>query len=240
MKNEMPYLLAIDCSGRIGSAAAARGPHLLAEKIFSGRMRHSSELFPAMETLLEETGGNLESVSAFCFTRGPGSFTGLRIAVSTAKMLGFARKIPVISANTLDTIAVNAAEYIEKYSEDIEHLAVILDAKQNHFFSAVYKCQAGNWTKHIGDALISSEGLLEKLRELERPAVVGEGLLYHADLFRSAGIRILPESYWPARARGVLKIAYQKYLSSDFEDIFSLVPYYIREPEITEKSGRQR
>ncbi len=233
-------MLAIDCSGRIGSTAAAKGPHLLAEKVFSGRMRHSSELFPAMEALLQETGCGLESVSAFCFTRGPGSFTGLRIAVSTAKMLGFARKIPIISTNTLDTIAENAAEYIEKYSEDVEHLAVILDAKQNHFFAAVYKCRFGNWTKYIGDALMSSGSLLEKLRGLERPAVVGEGLLYHADLFRSAGIRILPESYWPARARSVLKIAYQKYLSSDFEDIFSLVPYYVREPEITEKPGRQR
>ncbi|HOK67421.1 MAG TPA: tRNA (adenosine(37)-N6)-threonylcarbamoyltransferase complex dimerization subunit type 1 TsaB [Anaerohalosphaeraceae bacterium] len=238
MKREGPYLLAIDCSGRIGSTAVGRGEILLAEKVFSGKMRHSSELFESMETVLKESDCSLNDIDAFCFTGGPGSFTGLRIAVTTAKMLSFSRKIPLVSVNTLDTIAHNAIGYIDNERESPKYLAVVLDAKHNSFFSAVYKRDKNKWIKHIGDMLISSQQLICQLRMLGNSAVVGEGLFYHRDLFDSAGIEILPEDYWSARAGGILRIAYQKYLSGEFEEPLQLVPYYIRPPEITEKTRK--
>lgn len=231
-------MLAIDCSGRVGSTAVGRGQVLLAEKVFSGKMRHSSELFESMESVLKESGCFLKNIDAFCFTVGPGSFTGLRIAVTTAKMLSFARKIPLISANTLDTIAYNTTGYVEKSSNVPKYLAVVLDAKHDSFFSAIYKWDADIWIKHIGDMLISSQQLVWQLRMLGNSAVVGEGLFYYRSLFDSAGIEIFPEDYWSARAGGILRIAYQKYLSGEFEEPPKLVPYYIRPPEITEKTRK--
>lgn len=239
MKDEPPYFLAVDCSGRIGSVAAGRGVSLLAEKIFSGKMRHSSELFGSMEAVLQEAGCRLEEIGAFCFTKGPGSFTGLRIAAATAKMLSFARQIPLISTNTLDTIAHNATMYIQNTDKIPSYLAVILDAKKKNFYAAVYKWSSGYWTKCIYDKLISAEELVDTLSGLENPAVVGEGLTFHSELFRLAGIQILPEEYWPARARSVLAIAYSKYLSGEFENPFEIIPYYISPPEITEKPRKR-
>lgn len=237
MKNE-PYLLAIDCSGRIGSVAVGRGPSLLAERVFSGKMRHSRELFVSMEAALEEVGCGLQDVGAFCFTVGPGSFTGLRIAVTTAKMLHFARKIPLISVNTLDTIAYNTTDYIAKGCQAPLYLSVVLDAKQNSFFSAVYRWDGLKWIKYTDDMVIPGEKLVRQLVELGRSAVVGEGLFYHRELFQTAGIQIIPDAYWSASARAVLKAAYPKYCSGQFDNAFPLVPYYIRPPEITEKAKK--
>lgn len=239
MKEEQPYLLAIDCSGRIGSAAVGRGETLLAEKVFTGAMRHSRELFGSMDDVLCQAGCSLQEIRAFCFTKGPGSFTGLRIAVSTAKMLNFSRGIPLVSVNTLDAIAVNTIDYIENLAEPPTYLAVVLDAKKNHFFSAVYQYESKKWRKCVDDMLISSQDLLARLCSFQRLAVVGEGLLYHKNLFLSAGIQVFPEELWPARGKGILSLSYPKFLAGDFEDPIQLVPYYIRPPEITEKTQKK-
>jgi tRNA threonylcarbamoyladenosine biosynthesis protein TsaB len=240
LKEEQPYLLAIECSGRVGSAALSRGDTLLGERVFSGTMRHSSELFSCLEDLLRQAGCSLEAVRAFCFSKGPGSFTGLRIAVTCAKMLHFAKGMPLISVNTLDVIANNAIEYIENQKARApSYLAVVLDAKQKHFFSAIYRWEQGKWTKEIDDMLISYSDLVCNLHSFKDIAVSGEGLLYQRHLFLSEAIPLLPEAYWPARAKSVLELSYPKLLSRDFEDPVQLIPYYIRPPEITEKKRRQ-
>lgn len=231
-------MLAIDCSGRIGSAAVGQGPCLLAERVFSGKMRHSRELFVSLETVLKEAGCGLADIGAFCFTVGPGSFTGLRIAVTAAKMIHFARKIPLIAVNTLDTITYNATDYILKNEMAPSYLSVVLDAKHQSFFSAIYRWDKNKWIKHIGDMMIPGAQLVKQLVALGNCAVVGEGLLYHRELFQTAGIQIIPDAYWPASARAVLKAAYEKYCSGQFDNAFQLVPYYIRPPEITEKAKK--
>jgi tRNA threonylcarbamoyladenosine biosynthesis protein TsaB len=236
-----PYLLAIDCSGRVGSVALGQGPDLLEEVVFSGKMRHSSELFPVMTRILKSAECTPRDIKVLCFTAGPGSFTGLRIAVTAAKMLNFAQNMRLLAVDTLDVIAENATEYVGKTGINITKIATILDAKQNQFFAAVYKRDKKNWHKILDDTLIQSNLLIDRIKKDPSDPIIllGEGLLYHADLFRSHDIQYLPQEYWSARASNVLKIGYQMAQEGKFSDPQTLVPSYIRLPDAVEKWGRK-
>ena len=158
-----PLILAVETSGRAGSAAIAIGEQILAEAAFSGPMRHSAEILPTVSALLKDLGRKPKEIEHIYISIGPGSFTGLRIAVTIAKTFNLANNAKIVPVDTLDVIAANVttentlptssheppASSIEhrvplvrhSFSDggSIEHIAVILDAKRSQFFIALYQ-----------------------------------------------------------------------------------------------------
>jgi len=158
MTNE-PLILALETSSRIGSVALARGKNLLAESSFSGPMRHSAEIFPTIAALMDRFGKNPQQIDHVYISAGPGSFTGLRIAVTIAKTMHLANAAKIVAIDTLDVIAANVTEILSTTHANTQELlesnsavsetsparplpinkiAAILDAKRNQFFIAVY------------------------------------------------------------------------------------------------------
>ena len=162
-----PLILAVETSSRLGSVALAVGPKLLAQISFAGPTRHSAELFPSICNLLERFGRKPDQIEQVYISVGPGSFTGLRIAVTLAKMLHFANGAKVVAVDSLDVTAANILRLIAPQASSIEHqasnieyqvssieyressienqvsniekVAVVVDAKRNQFFIAVYE-----------------------------------------------------------------------------------------------------
>ena len=151
-----PLILAVETSGRAGSAAIAVGEQILAEAAFSGPMRHSAEIFPTVSALLKDLSRKPKEIEHIYISIGPGSFTGLRIAVTIAKTFNLANNAKIVPVDTLDVIAANvttentlptssheppASLVRRSFSEggSIEHIAVILDAKRSQFFIALYQ-----------------------------------------------------------------------------------------------------
>ncbi len=132
-----PLILAVETSGRLGSVAIAVGEQMLAEAAFSGPMRHSSEVFPAICTLLNRFGRKPKDIEHIYISVGPGSFTGLRIAVSIAKTMHMANNTKIVAVDTLDVIAANADDYLRQEKTRVEQIAGILDAKRSQFYIAV-------------------------------------------------------------------------------------------------------
>jgi tRNA threonylcarbamoyl adenosine modification protein YeaZ len=140
-----PLILAIETSGRMGSVAIAQGEELLGESHFTGPMRHSAEVFPAIVGLFERFGRKPVDIEQVYISVGPGSFTGLRIAVTIAKTMALANNAGIIAVDTLDVIAANVSPQV--YAGGVnginpasnERLATILDAKRGQFFVAVYR-----------------------------------------------------------------------------------------------------
>jgi tRNA threonylcarbamoyladenosine biosynthesis protein TsaB len=157
-----PLVLTIETSGRLGSVALAQGDKLLAESHFSGPMRHSAEIFPAITDLLSKFSKKPNQIEHVYISVGPGSFTGLRIAVTIAKTIALARQLArtpigepqasrpssrggspaelnsarrtkIVAVDTLDCIAANVSP-----QDNSQRLGVILDAKRGQFFIAVY------------------------------------------------------------------------------------------------------
>lgn len=104
---QKPLILALETSSRMGSVAIAIGEKMLAETTFSGPARHSAEIFPAIQQLLDRFGRKSQEIEHVYISVGPGSFTGLRIATTLAKTIYLANAVKIVAVDTLDVIAAN-------------------------------------------------------------------------------------------------------------------------------------
>ncbi len=143
-------ILAVETSGRIGSVAIALGEQILGQTAFSAPMRHSSEIFTAITALLSRFSRKPTEIGHIYISIGPGSFTGLRIAVTMAKIMHLANAAKIVAVDTLDVIAANAINLTTQNCQPKttsheprvtkhERIAVILDAKRSQFFIAAYQ-----------------------------------------------------------------------------------------------------
>jgi tRNA threonylcarbamoyladenosine biosynthesis protein TsaB len=239
-----PLILAVETSGRLGSVAIARGEQMLAEAAFSGPMRHSSEVFPAIYSLLNRFGRKPKDIEHIYISVGPGSFTGLRIAVSMAKTMHLANTTKIVAIDTLDVIAANATDYIRQEKNGIEKIAVILDAKRGQFYIAVYQRMSdeqrtvsdGIWKKSLPDSLMTASQFLDRFAgKAKQIWLLGEGLVYYSDKFKAEGVRFLDEQYWIPRAEKVHMLGWKMACAGQFADPLMLQPKYMRRPEAEEK-----
>jgi len=237
-----PLILAIETSGRIGSVAIALGEQMLSEAHFSGPMRHSAEIFPAVDRLLNGFSRKPKEIEHIYISVGPGSFTGLRIATAMAKTMHLANAAKIVAVDTLDVIAANATDYIkEEKAKGLTKIATILDAKRSQFFIAVYQNKQGRWKKLMPDCLMTARQFLEKSAGNSQPIwLLGEGLVYYKDKFEADGIRFLNERYWSPRAEKVHLLGWQKALAGQFADPLTLQPTYLRRPDIKEKRNAKQ
>jgi tRNA threonylcarbamoyladenosine biosynthesis protein TsaB len=234
-----PLSLAVETSGRVGSVAIGKGDKLLAHKDFSAPMKHSAEVFTAAEELLssiDKTGSDVEHVY---ITHGPGSFTGLRIAVTLAKTMALANSAKIVALRTSDVIAANVAAYVNNGAPPPERLATILDAKRAQFFVAVYELEDAatlEYEKIYDDQLIRAADFLDKFTDgNETISLMGEGLVYYKDKFNAPGVEFLDEQYWWPNASNVHKLGSQKATAGQFDDPLTLEPLYIQRPDVKMK-----
>ncbi len=240
--NNPDTTLAIETSGRIGSVAVGRDGALLAESTFSGFMKHSTELFGLINDLLERIQARPSDIRHLYITAGPGSFTGLRIAVTVAKMMNFTHQTKIVAADSMDVLVENASVYNKNSDQPVDCVTTILDAKRNQFYAAVFERQNDNWTKILPTQLISAEALLDWLRQSKQKkiAFLGEGLVYYANKFESPISMILDEQYWAANAAGLFAAGTKMAEQGHFADAKTLIPFYVRRPEAVENWERRQ
>ena len=114
-----PLVLAVETSSRIGSVVIALGEKILDEATFSAPIRHSAEIFPALSNILDRFCRKPDQIEQVHISVGPGSFTGLRIAVTLAKTMNLANATKIVAVDTLDVIAANATDYIKEQNTTI-------------------------------------------------------------------------------------------------------------------------
>lgn len=127
----MKTILAFDTSGRTLTAALEHRGMLLCHTAEYG-LRHSEHLIPAVRRILEQAECTLSEVDLIAVSCGPGSFTGLRISMSTAKGLAFGLDIPVVSVPTLDV-------YQQQFSWFDGTVMPVIDARKNRYYTAAYR-----------------------------------------------------------------------------------------------------
>jgi tRNA threonylcarbamoyladenosine biosynthesis protein TsaB len=243
-----PLVLAVETSSRIGSVALAQGNKILAETAFSAPLRHSAEIFPAISDILKRFNRKPREIQRIFISVGPGSFTGLRIAVTLAKTMSLANAAKIIAVDTLDIIAANADDYIKDKTPKTEHperIATILDAKRGQFFIAAYqrnsqstkKSENSSWEKILPDSLMTPSQFLEKFTHDKQTIwLLGDGLLYHKDKFEADTVRFMDEKYWGPRASKLFTLGWEKAQKNKFEDPLTLTPNYLLRPDIKIKS----
>ena len=258
-----PKIVAFETSGRIGSVALARGPKLLCEHFFGQSMRHAAELMPTLQRLCQEQGWRPDEIDQIYVATGPGSFTGLRIAISVARAMSQAAGCRLVGVPTLDVLAQNAPP-------EVQNLVVVLDAKRGQVFAAQYVAQ-GSARVAAGSISVAEEvvggangalcGALVRVNGpvLTDPAafvqaaanrsgspvyILGEGIDYHRAALAAGGggggAIELDRTLWPGRASSVHKLGYAKALRGEFTPGDQLLPVYIRLAEAEEVWRKKR
>lgn len=248
---QKPIVLAIETSSRIGSVAIATGEKILAEKNFSGPMKHSVEIFPVIDDLLDGFSRKPKQIEQIYISIGPGSFTGLRIATTIAKAMHLANAAKIVAVNTFDVIAANVinltaeqtvrASSHEPQTTSREKIATVLDAKRGQFFIAVYtqNTSDGTWKKILPDSLMTASQFLAQFSCKEEPIrLLGDGLLYYKDKFKANGVSFFDEKYWSPRAKNVHLLGWEMASIDQFSDPLTLTPNYLRRPQAEEKSKK--
>ena len=230
-------VLAIETSGRIGSVALGRGETVLAQSVFSGFMKQGAELLPHIQTLLAKINAKPCDIRRVIITVGPGSFTGLRIAVTVSKMMFLAHDVKIVTVDSTETIAENAPDFIGNDPEDpVNRICAILDAKRNLFYASVFDRGSDGWSKIYGTEVVTAEELLDWLAKRGKDKVyfLGEGLVYYANKFDAPFTAILDEQYWTPTAAGLFRVGQKLAAQGKFANPHALVPLYIRRTDAEE------
>jgi tRNA threonylcarbamoyladenosine biosynthesis protein TsaB len=227
----MRHILALETSELTGSVAAAVDDNLLATLDLEPSQRSARSLAPAIRALLAQIGWQPRDVQLVAVTTGPGSFTGLRVGVATAKVFGYAVGAELLSVSTLETIAAAAPGEIEK-------LAVAIDAQRGDVVAQSFQRRASGELEALEQARLLP--LADWLTGLPPGyAVSGPVLKKWTDPF-PAGIEVLPAEFWRPTAAQVARLAYRDYRAGRRDDPWGLLPVYSRPSAAEEKWAKSR
>ena len=224
----MSLILAVDTSTGSGSLALVRGRDLVAERTVGRAGPHASWLLPSIEAMLRDLGLGPQDIDLYALTTGPGSFTGLRIGVSTIKGLAWAADRPVAGVSTLEALAMNAA-----YAG--EAVCPVLDARRSEVYAALYTMHGGLPEAVLEPASMSPTELVrrvgERLGPQQRVLFTGNGLVPYGAFFSEEidGFEALDPMDWHVRATRVAMLA-----RSPLARVCragGLSPLYLRRPE---------
>jgi tRNA threonylcarbamoyladenosine biosynthesis protein TsaB len=216
-------ILGVDTSAQTGSVAVLEGDTVLAGVSVTSTRTHAKRLMSAVDATLEMAGLTIAECDGFAVTTGPGSFTGLRIGVSTVKGLGFATKKPVTGVSTLDALAYQFPSFPHV-------ICPVLDARKGQIYTALYEC-AGymKWKRVIEDCAAEPEQWLKLIQHV--CLFVGDGTIVYGELIRETlgSLACFAPPYLnTVRASVVAYIGMRQIVDGQIADIRRLVPHYIR------------
>ena len=219
---DRPISIAIETSCRRGGVALGGGGKLVESSAFQADRRHAVQLVARMDELLGARDLKPTDVEEVYVSVGPGSFTGLRVGITVARTLAQAvAGLRCVAVPTVQAVAENAAEL------DFENLGVVMDAKEETVFAAMFARRGGRVVP-VGPA-----ELIEAARfvaEAPRPiTLIGEALGYH-DLSGDA-VTLAPERLWLPTAEGVWQVGRRMAGAGEFVEYHHLLPLYLRRPE---------
>ncbi len=227
-------ILALDTSTLTGSVALMEASldgqensreEIIGEHILNIRSTHSERLMPAIDSLLQGAALSIRDIQGIALTIGPGSFTGLRIGVSTVKGLAYALRVPVVGIPTLDALTQNLL-----FASGL--ICPLLDARKKEVYAALFRGDGQSVEKISPDWVLSPEDLCDRVKE--KTIFLGNGLEIYRELIEtrlgSLALFAPPELSLP-RAVNVARLSIPKFKKGQTLDLFSFTPVYVRRSE---------
>lgn len=220
-------ILGMDTSTLMTTVAITDDQRLLGEYSLSVDMSHSEMLVPMIKSALDGLKIDIDDIDLFTISIGPGSFTGLRIALATAKGFAIANNKPIIGVPTLEALAYNI------FSEC--HIVPMIDARRDRVFSGIYKWEENslNVVKQ-DDALDIVEYCNYLNKNYDKLYVNGNGSIAYRDIIDEIlGDKAIfaPFNLNYIRASSICEIAYERFKDGLIDDVDNLKPVYLRESQ---------
>ncbi len=222
-------ILSIDTSSQVSSVAVLSAERVAAEISMQGALTHSETLMPHIETALRMARVEKSELEGIAVSIGPGSFTGLRIGLASAKMMAYALHIPLIAVPTLEAL-------VHHYICEGVRLVPMMDAQKGNVYAQEFSWRAD------GDALILQEErslaimplteVIAGLENAEQPVILlGDAMQKKTTLALPANVRLAPIHARMPRAACVGLAALTRLARGEMDDPVTVVPLYLRRSE---------
>lgn len=229
-------ILGLETSAAAASAAVLDDGCLRAEWFVNHGLTHSQTLMPMLEGMMKSIESSPNEMDVFAVSCGPGSFTGLRIGIVTAKGMAYACGKKLIGIPTLDVLANNLP-----YANGL--ICPIMDARNNQVYTALYR-----WPEEASgpDRLTEYEGIdigewADRLLEKENKIIfLGDGVKLHRSMLKQKlGDRYLeaPAFQLLPRASSVAQLAWRKAVKGEYDNYFDFAPFYLRKSQAERLHG---
>lgn len=212
-------ILAIDTSSLNATVALLSDERLIGEYTISNKKTHSQVIMPMICDLLEKCSLKIDDIDVFATGIGPGSFTGLRIGIATAKALCQAKNKKIIAVSSLKSLAQNVLD-----SDKI--ICPIIDARRGDVYNALYK--NGECLKE--DRAINLEELFEELKGKDT-LFLGDGVIAYKEIIKEKmgdNAHFADVSKMLSKASSIASVAYKRAQNNDFDDYHTVLPIYLR------------
>jgi tRNA threonylcarbamoyladenosine biosynthesis protein TsaB len=220
-----PRLLILETSQRRGFVAVAQGTRLLGERPLDEARRHARDLAPACGDLLKGQGWRPADLHGVIVSRGPGSYTGLRVGVMSAKTLAYATGCALLGVETFAALAVQAPD-------EARTLDVIADAQQDKVYVQRFDRAGDGWQPRTSLAIVP---VAEWLKTLTPDVwISGPGLEQHRAILPPSALLVAEEQRYP-RPERLLRLGLVRHAASERDDPFTLEPLYLRPSSAEEK-----
>jgi tRNA threonylcarbamoyl adenosine modification protein YeaZ len=223
--------LTIETSTDTASLVLTENEKVFAELTWYCGQNHTVELLPNLTYLLKIARTDLQAIKGIIIARGPGSFNGLRVGVSTAKGLAFSLKVPIIGVSTLEATAY-------QYSETDLPICPIFNAGRSQIATSTYQRQNNEWRQLVAEHIDTLENLFSTITtktffcgDLTSSVITRIKKLGH----KTASISLATR---PRRAGFLAELGQVRLAAGDNDDPIKLQPIYLRRPPITKRKHK--
>jgi len=227
-------ILAVDTASKSCSVAVTEKGSLAAELTAVTAQTHSKHLLKMIRSVIKTAGISISEVDGFAVTIGPGSFTGLRIGISSVKGLAVALDKPVVGVSSLDALAQQAApsSYL---------VCPLLDARKDEVYFCTYRINHDIFIKEKEEMVMPPD---EAIKDIDQPcSFVGSGAQLYREVIQ-AGLGNMayfaPQNQNIIRASTVAYLSLEKFESGETDEVGGLTPHYIRKSDAELNFGKPR
>lgn len=218
-------IIGIDCSGESFSIALVQDGRCLAERGGFSPRSHLCRLFPSIKGALEEIGASFGDVGAVAVTVGPGSFTGLRLGIVTARTIAQTVGCALVGINTLEALA--AAH------PGCPCLLAGLDARRGEIFASFFDTSDGTLRRLCADKAYSPQELAEEATRLGCKLAVGSGPVRYQEVLKEKGyVLVSPAVDAQVRGSWVASLGESAFKAGHTQGILELAPVYLRSADV--------
>lgn len=218
-------MLAVDTSTLVLSIAVLNEQKVLGEKSTNLKKNHSVRLMPAIDELLTDLDMTLADMDLFAVTAGPGSYTGVRIGVTTIKTLAWTLNKPFISVSTLDVMAMNGLHFLG-------NIVPLIDARRDQAYASVYTVANGMLQQNIPEKIILIDDLLTLLKQDQQNTLfIGDEVVLFENKIKEVledRAVFVPSSFHLPRAANLGVLALRKWLKENKSERHDFAPNYLQ------------
>ena len=220
-----PTILYIETATDVCSVALSRGAEVIGLKEEAGGNNHAKHLLPFVDEVLKQAEVSMKEINGVAVSIGPGSYTGLRIGVSTAKGIAYTAGIPVMAISTLESIAQGAKTLWAESSSELPQIIPMIDARRMEVFTTHYDFDI-NQLEEVSSKIIDETTFAELLSK-GKVLFCGNGMPKCRELLSTFPNACFAEA--PISAKNMLPAALRKWQKQEFEDVAYFEPFYLKE-----------